>query len=132
MAAAVAIARLMRGTATPPVPASGTSVLEDSARRLNVILPDDLDAFAGASDADNEQETEPVIWPQTQDAISLFAACQTQWRTAFVPGAMIWSGLDYAGVAVAAQGLGLSLPAVFGAVQIMEMAALPILNEART
>lgn len=67
------------------------------------------------------------VWQANWDSVTAFLACETQWRLA-VGAAAVWLGLDYAGVDVALRRLDLPAP-VFADLQLMERAALDILNE---
>lgn len=57
-----------------------------------------------------------------------FLLCQTQWRVAPMGGL---AGLDYAGCKVALKAAGISIKAVFKALQVMESEVLEALSEAR-
>lgn len=64
----------------------------------------------------------------------LFLACQTQWQRDFVgmDGTLVWKGFDYPGVEVVIrmQGYrGQTARDIFADLQVMEAAALPILNK---
>lgn len=63
----------------------------------------------------------------------LFAACGTQWRILSGPGGILHLGLDYPGVDVVLRRLApddADPDQIFADIQVMEAAALPILNEA--
>ena len=65
--------------------------------------------------------------PENWDAVLLFVASQTQWRRA---GTMACpTGLDYAGVRAAADGLELAWGAVFEPLRIMELEWLQARSE---
>lgn len=67
--------------------------------------------------------------PANWDSVMAFLACDTQWRAVAGPAGLIWIGLDYAGVDIALRRL--DFPAsVFADLQVMEIAALPVLRGA--
>ncbi len=52
----------------------------------------DLEAFGIVSQETEQSEQEIFeVWPENQDAVTMFVACSTQWRVG--PGGM--TGLDY-------------------------------------
>lgn len=72
--------------------------------------------------------------PENWDAVRVFLACQTQWRREFagMDATLIWHGFDYNGLAVVIRmhgHTGSKAQGIFGDVQVMEQAALPILNK---
>lgn len=95
--------------------------------------PDDIQAsiLEGQQDDDDGTfEVEPENW----DALLVFLGCQTQWQREFagMDGTLIWKGLNYQGVAVVIQmqgHKGQKAQGIFRDVQVMEQAALPILNK---
>lgn len=66
----------------------------------------------------------PANWP----AFTAFLACSTQWRVAGTMAGLAWVGLDYAACRLVLDDMQ-SPPGVFADLQVMERAALPILNE---
>ncbi len=77
---------------------------------------------------------EPIeIWDVNWRALQLFGACGTQWRIAVCPGGLLHLGLDYPGVDVVMRRLAADEAdhaGLFADLQVMEAAALPVLNEA--
>lgn len=66
-----------------------------------------------------------------------FLACQTQWRKEFagMEGVLIWHGLDYPAASVVIRMMGhrgQEARDIFAGLQIMEAAALPLLNKRKT
>lgn len=66
----------------------------------------------------------------------VFLSCQTQWHKEFagMDGTLIWHGFNYTGVAVVIrmQGhRGQDAQDIFAGLQLMESAALPLLNKRR-
>lgn len=69
------------------------------------------------------------IFPANQPALDLFLSCQTQWRAFGVGVSIIWLGLDYQAVRVAADLMGIEIsPALFADLRVMESAAMLELN----
>lgn len=72
--------------------------------------------------------------PENWDAVRVFLACQTQWRKEFagMEALLIWHGFDYPGISIVI-GMhghrGQKAQAIFNDLQVMEQAALPILNK---
>lgn len=80
-------------------------------------------------DALDDDDGEPsfAVWPENVHTLGLFRACHTQWRVGAMGGVL---GLDYAGVEVVLRMMRVKKRnQVFGDLQVMEAAALPILNE---
>jgi len=79
-----------------------------------------------------EQEQDFGIWPENQPAVSVFGRSVTLWKRFITPfGSMIYSGLDYTSFPFLMRACGIAdenVPDVFYDIQIMEMAALPLLN----
>jgi phosphoribosylpyrophosphate synthetase len=74
------------------------------------------------------------VEPDNWDSVLVFLACQTQWKREFagMEATLIWQGLDYQGVSVVIQmqgHKGQKVQGIFKDVQVMEQAALPILNK---
>lgn len=75
-----------------------------------------------------------AVWEDNWPAVLVFLACQTQWRREFagMSGVLVWHGLDYPGLrtVIWAHGhRGQSARAIFEQVQVMEGAAMAILNK---
>ncbi|KQZ14301.1 hypothetical protein ASD44_09620 [Mesorhizobium sp. Root554] len=75
------------------------------------------------------------VWPQNATSVNAFLIVASQWRTGVTEAdgrlAMLWIGLDYAGVKVALDARGISLtPALMAGIQVMEMAARDAMNGA--
>jgi len=82
-------------------------------------------------DAAVAEEQSFEVWDKSATSLDAWFACATQWR-AFTrrDGAMIWLGLDYAGVDVALRRLEFDNgPRLFGDLQLMEQAALAAFGE---
>lgn len=77
------------------------------------------------------------VWAENAAAVSAFIAASSQWRVAsigggFVPAALIYIGLDYAGVRIGIEAAGITItPDMWSRVRIMEAAACAALNENR-
>lgn len=74
------------------------------------------------------------VWEDNWPAVLAFLACQTQWRREFagMSGVLVWQGLDYPALisVIRLHGhRGQSALAIFEQVQVMEGAALAILNK---
>jgi hypothetical protein len=68
-----------------------------------------------------------AVWPDNWTAVELFCSLATQWRVGAMGGFL---GLDYPAVESVMRIRRLPERAeLFGAVQIMERAALPLLNQ---
>jgi len=79
--------------------------------------------------AEQEDEGDPpfAVWPENTRAVDLFLACRTQWRVGAMGGVF---GLDYPGVDVVMNMNRVrNRRRTFSDLQVMEAAALPILNE---
>lgn len=75
-----------------------------------------------------EDDVMPIgrdIW----DSVKAFLACETQWRVVSTMSQLIWIGLDYAGAKVMLDFQELATPKIFRDLQVMEAAALPLLNK---
>ena len=73
-----------------------------------------------------KEEKDFAVWPENWDTVELFLRCQTQWNTS-VGGV---TGLNYEGVLVVIQIFEYDNPkAVFQDLQIMEAAAIELLNK---
>ena len=70
------------------------------------------------------KEKDFEVWPENMQVVELFLRCQTQWRTS-VAGI---TGLDYSGVAIVINMYGYK-PEIFEDLQIMEIAAIELLNK---
>ncbi|MGI9192076.1 MAG: DUF1799 domain-containing protein [Chitinophagaceae bacterium] len=117
--------------ATPGKPQGGN---EGLAKALEAFgAPEDIQSALLAKDSEDDAgpcEVEPENW----DSVLVFLACQTQWRRDFagMDATLIWQGLDYNGVAVVIQmhgHKGQKGQGIFRDIQVMEQAALPILNK---
>ena len=98
----------------------GTKDLEQDFQQWGAPPPEVLAAL--------EQSDEFELWPENAEPLRVFMRLQTQWR--YGPAGP--TGLDYAGVRVALEWLGVKVsPALFEDVQLMESATLKILAEAR-
>ncbi len=70
------------------------------------------------------------VWSVNGAALATFLDLSTQWRAVGGIGPIIWLGLDYLAVDLVIRRRGLD-DGVFDDLQVMERAALPILNERR-
>lgn len=88
--------------------------------------------FTAPEDVKTRLLTEPVemeVWEENWEAVDAFMRVQTQWKIGSMGGYM---GLDYSGVEAALRMLNVSNTAeLFGKIQVMEFAALPVLNKAK-
>lgn len=96
----------------------------------------DLDNSGDADGSGEERELVFVLEAANKDALSLFIACQTQWRTVQLTtmsrAEIIRTGLDYVGVEAAARGLDLEWDeGLFDGLAIMEHATLELEREQR-
>lgn len=86
-----------------------------------------------ALQSESRREVDLVeIWDVNWPAFVVFRSCATQWRVIAGPRILIHLGLDYSGVDIAMRRLApadADQAALFADIQVMESAALPILNE---
>jgi hypothetical protein len=68
------------------------------------------------------------IWPENWHIVEAFLKCDTQWVVAGMGGVV---GLNYSGVAVVLSLYNINDPEVFAGIQIMEKAALKVMNRER-
>lgn len=69
------------------------------------------------------------VWPECWESVQLFRALQTQWRVIVGMGGAMWQGLDYSAVWGLLRGAQIPNPdEVFADLQVMEAAAIPVLN----
>ncbi|GAB4184255.1 MAG: hypothetical protein OHK0024_24430 [Thalassobaculales bacterium] len=95
--------------------------MRGDAAAFGIALPDAPGAAAYA------------VWPENEPVLRAFLCCHTQWRRQLVVGlgaaAVMWMGLDYAGVAAGLRQARIRLtPAQWEDLQAMEAAALTELN----
>lgn len=79
-----------------------------------------------------EQSSEFEVEQENLTAVHVFVAMQTNWRVVAGMGGVVYQGLDYPSLQSVANMLGIkrkTLPDLFSDIQIMEAAALPLLNE---
>lgn len=79
-----------------------------------------------------EIPTEFEVERENLTAVQVFVAMQTNWRIVAGMGGVVYQGLDYPALQSVANMLGIkrkTLPDLFDDIQIMEAAALPLLNE---
>lgn len=81
-----------------------------------------------------EGRCEPfAVWPENEQAVEVFLACSTQWRFLAGMGGTRCLGLDYALLAASMRLMRVRAkrqPAVFAAIQVMEVAALAEISRA--
>lgn len=78
------------------------------------------------------QPTEFEVEQENLTAVRVFVAMQTNWRIVAGMGGLVYQGLDYPSLESVANLLCIKRkkrPELFADIQIMEAAALPILNE---
>lgn len=71
------------------------------------------------------------VWPENREVVELFLACRSQWRCMATPVGVIYAGLDYPAVQSVMQMCGVDgeqRKEIFGGVQVMEFAAMKVLN----
>ena len=103
----------------------------------SAALQDDLAAWGLPPDAFEGLETEEAhceIWEENWDTLMVFLACQTQWKKEIpaMSGQILWHGLEYPAVEVVLRLKGFKgkmAMEIFEGIQVMEAAALPILNK---
>lgn len=83
---------------------------------------------------EEKEELDFLVEKDNWKTLLVFLACQTQWKRDFVgmDGTLVWKGLDYPGIAVVIrmQGYrGQEAREIFDGLQVMEAAALPLLNK---
>jgi hypothetical protein len=88
------------------------------------------DAFEGLENDEEHCE----VWEENWDTVMVFLACQTQWRKEIpaMAGQVLWHGLDYSGVEVVIRLKGFKgkkAEEIFEGIQVMEVAAMPLLNK---
>jgi len=89
--------------------------------------PDKLAAF-GFREEDFDDDTLD-IWPCHWDAVLLFQALQTQWRTVGGMAGILFTGLDYTALPIVETRLGITCPPpIFEALQALEAEGLRHLN----
>jgi Phage related hypothetical protein (DUF1799) len=84
-----------------------------------------------------ESDTAPatddcLVWEENWLAVSVFVGLRTQWRLHVGMGGAIYQGLDYMAVEAALRLQRVprrDWPALFDDLQVMEAAALPLLND---
>jgi hypothetical protein len=104
--------------------APGPATIDDDVRRqaaaLGAVLP-----------PPTAQETDEgfAVWPENWSSVLTFLELATQWRVAAagLAGAILYFGLDYAGVRALLQGRA-DADEIFSDLRVMEAAALPVLN----
>lgn len=77
----------------------------------------------------DDEDSQFEIWPENAAAVDTFLALQTQWRVGPLGG---YAGLDYPGVRTVMTLRGVKRKArdrMFREIQLMERAALEILNK---
>lgn len=111
-------AHRVRGTEDSTRPVGIDAQLAAEFAAMGVAVDADLPADDGVIEVDQRN------W----DSIRAFLGCQTQWRVAVGFAGAVWLGLDYVAADVVLRAIGGT--AVLADMQVMEMAALPILNEA--
>ncbi|MDR0770750.1 MAG: DUF1799 domain-containing protein [Burkholderiales bacterium] len=80
--------------------------------------------------ADDEKEFE--VYEENWGELGLFIDLGTQWRQAVGMGGMVWLGFDYSGVKTYLDMAGVEdRERVFLQLQLMEAAALPVLNRSK-
>ena len=83
-------------------------------------------AMMGIALPEPEREADFEVWPENEEAVLLFLRVQTQWRTSMAGV----TGLDYASVVATAKLYSIEdLPSVFEDLQVMEIAAMNLLNK---
>lgn len=104
---------------------------EEDARRFGI----DEDEIVALRDllAEREIGLFSGVWPHNAEAVTAFLAASTQWRTCLFPTESGWRGvyvgLDYAGLRVALDALGIDLSAtLFSDIAVLEAAAKAKLN----
>lgn len=72
------------------------------------------------------------MWPDCLDAVRVFRAMTTQWRSAYLPnGKRVYDGLRYEALPTVAAGLGVaSDEQLFEDLRLMEAEALTHINKA--
>lgn len=115
-------------------PAEPEQVDDDTIRQLTALGVRNADRLRQEStddateDATKGSRDSIRIWSINQPALQLFLDCSTQWIRLAGPGGLVFAGLDYGGVEVVMRQNGHDAPDLFRQLQIMEMAALPVLN----
>jgi hypothetical protein len=73
------------------------------------------------------------IWPEHWNTVTVFLALSTQWKREIpaMSGTMIWRGMDYAAIepVIRLMGFWSERAEIFGGLQIMEKAAINVLNK---
>jgi hypothetical protein len=76
-----------------------------------------------------EDEGSMPIMAENWKSLIAFLGCETQWRVVSTRAGLIWLGLDYVATKVLLDFAGFGKD-IFDDIRTMEMAALPVLNEA--
>lgn len=90
---------------------------------------DDTDAALAAFGLVREGESDTGVWPEHEQAVSVFAALLTQWRMAPMGGVV---GLDYAAIPPALELMAIERadwPGLFEQLRVMENEAVKVMNE---
>lgn len=65
------------------------------------------------------------MWPENWPVVEAFLRCQTQWVHAGMGGVV---GMNYVGVEIVLKHYNVTDPEVFSGLQVMELAALKVMN----
>lgn len=85
------------------------------------------------SDLIDPRSDDCEVWPEHHDAVRVFCAAQSQWRMAVGMGGAVYLGLDYPGVKVLAEAMGVRQKRwglCLMQLQVMEFEGRKLLNEA--
>ncbi|MEW6314128.1 MAG: DUF1799 domain-containing protein [Pseudomonadota bacterium] len=92
-------------------------------------VPEDEAVRSAAEQLETGADVAPEcfeVWPENETALTVFLACETQWRFGVMGGVL---GLDYAAVESVLRLMKIeAMPQLFGDLQSMERAALEELN----
>ncbi len=119
--------------------AGGGEEIESGARELEAMgaSPQDVDRYraqrraAASARADGAGTAD--VWPDMAEAVEVFAAMATQWRSTLAVGVgaavTVWHGLRYEALAEVRAMLGIAPSRrLLADLRTMEAAALPLLN----
>ncbi len=96
-------------------------------RENNADEKDDPLSAGAIDDDESDDAAAPFdVWRENDRVSAVFLRCRTQWRRGAMGG---FEGFDYAGVEIVMSRMRVkSKNATFELLQVMELAALPILN----
>lgn len=108
----------MKPSSTSNKEGSKDSELDESLLALGIVPPSNFGDY-------EEGEEGFDVWPENWPTVEAFLKCQTQWVVAGMGGVI---GLNYVAVDVVLRRYNLDDPEIFAGIQVMEAAALKVMN----